>query len=128
MPDLDVDGFFKDSPRPARDIQREVRHFIAAQKSPDGMPQLSQHLQTVTCHMCSAVRDMRLPVGSTFEQAALLKSVVELAGTFSRPIACVTSGGTTVPLERNCVRFIDNFSGGTRGALSAEEFLRVSSW
>ena len=43
-----------------------------------------------------------------------------------RPIVCVTSGGTTVPLERRCVRFIDNFSGGTRGALSVEQFLKVS--
>lgn len=38
-------------------------------------------------------------------------------------LVCVTSGGTTVPLEKNCVRFIDNFSRGTRGALSCEEFL-----
>ena len=44
-------------------------------------------------------------------------------GSLSRPVVCVTSGGTTVPLEKHCVRFIDNFSGGTRGALSAEEFL-----
>lgn len=43
----------------------------------------------------------------------------------SRPIAVVTSGGTTVPLERNCVRFIDNFSAGTRGAMSTEQFLQV---
>jgi hypothetical protein len=43
-----------------------------------------------------------------------------------RPVVCVTSGGTTVPLERNCVRFIDNFSRGLRGALSAERFLSVS--
>lgn len=42
-----------------------------------------------------------------------------------KPIVCITSGGTTVPLEKNCVRFIDNFSKGTRGALSAEEFLKV---
>lgn len=42
-----------------------------------------------------------------------------------RPIAIVTSGGTTVPLERRCVRFIDNFSSGQRGALSTEEFLQV---
>lgn len=48
------------------------------------------------------------------------------AGALIRPIVCVTSGGTTVPLERHCVRFIDNFSGGTRGALSAENFLEVS--
>jgi hypothetical protein len=39
------------------------------------------------------------------------------------PIALVTSGGTLVPLEHNMVRFIDNFSTGTRGATSAECFL-----
>ncbi|OAE27158.1 hypothetical protein AXG93_4666s1290 [Marchantia polymorpha subsp. ruderalis] len=37
-----------------------------------------------------------------------------------RRIVCVTSGGTTVPLERKCVRFIDNFSLGHRGAASTE--------
>ncbi|KAF9514300.1 hypothetical protein BS47DRAFT_885490 [Hydnum rufescens UP504] len=31
---------------------------------------------------------------------------------------------TTVPLELNVVRFLDNFSAGTRGATSAEYFLR----
>lgn len=41
-------------------------------------------------------------------------------------VAVVTSGGTTAPLERRCVRFLDNFSQGTRGALSAEQFLAVS--
>ncbi|KAL8514135.1 hypothetical protein ACS0TY_013312 [Phlomoides rotata] len=35
-------------------------------------------------------------------------------------IVCVTSGGTTVPLEQRCVRFIDNFSSGSRGAASTE--------
>ena len=38
-------------------------------------------------------------------------------------IACITSGGTTVPLERNTVRFIDNFSTGNRGAALTEHFL-----
>lgn len=47
------------------------------------------------------------------------------AGGASRPIVLITSGGTTVPLEQNCVRFLDNFSGGTRGALSAELFIKV---
>jgi|TARA_B110000967_G_scaffold34613_1_gene33392 phosphopantothenate-cysteine ligase len=37
-----------------------------------------------------------------------------------RPVALVTSGGTTAPLERSAVRFIDNFSSGSRGAASAE--------
>ena len=40
------------------------------------------------------------------------------------PIALVTSGGTTVPLESRTVRFIDNFSSGSRGSASAEYFLR----
>ena len=31
-----------------------------------------------------------------------------------RKVVLVTSGGTTVPFERNTVRFIDNFSAGTR--------------
>ncbi|KIX06166.1 uncharacterized protein Z518_04140 [Rhinocladiella mackenziei CBS 650.93] len=42
----------------------------------------------------------------------------------TRRIALVTSGGTTVPLENQTVRFIDNFSAGTRGATSAEYFLQ----
>lgn len=41
----------------------------------------------------------------------------------TRRLALVTSGGTTVPLENQTVRFIDNFSAGTRGATSAEYFL-----
>ncbi|XP_031114547.1 phosphopantothenate--cysteine ligase 2-like [Ipomoea triloba] len=39
-------------------------------------------------------------------------------------IVCVTSGGTTVPLEKRCVRYIDNFSSGHRGAASTEYFLK----
>ncbi|KAL5508987.1 hypothetical protein EMCRGX_G004261 [Ephydatia muelleri] len=39
------------------------------------------------------------------------------------PLVLVTSGGTTVPLEKNTVRYLDNFSVGTRGAASAEQFL-----
>lgn len=42
-----------------------------------------------------------------------------------QPICLVTSGGTTVPLEVNTVRFVDNFSAGTRGSASAEYFLEA---
>ena len=38
-------------------------------------------------------------------------------------LAIITSGGTTVPIERKTVRFIDNFSTGMRGARLAEFFL-----
>ena len=43
----------------------------------------------------------------------------------TKPVVLITSGGTAVPLERRCVRFIDNFSSGSRGALSVESFLQV---
>ena len=42
----------------------------------------------------------------------------------TRPIVFVTSGGTSVPLESNTVRSVENFSTGTRGARSAERFLK----
>jgi phosphopantothenate---cysteine ligase (ATP) len=46
---------------------------------------------------------------------------LERAEGGARPrIVCVTSGGTTVPLEQRCVRYIDNFSSGHRGAASTE--------
>ncbi|KAK8649136.1 hypothetical protein V6N13_129871 [Hibiscus sabdariffa] len=43
----------------------------------------------------------------------------------ARRVVCVTSGGTTVPLEQRCVRYIDNFSSGNRGAASTEYFIRA---
>lgn len=58
-----------------------------------------------------------------------LDSLIEQARAFlnthdkDEKIVLVTSGGTSVPLESNTVRFIDNFSAGTRGASSAEQFL-----
>ena len=39
-------------------------------------------------------------------------------------VAVITSGGTSVPLEANTVRSIENFSTGKRGAASAEYFLK----
>ncbi|CAD7936209.1 unnamed protein product [Amoebophrya sp. A25] len=39
-------------------------------------------------------------------------------------VVLVTSGGTSVPLEKNTVRSIENFSTGGRGARSAEAFLK----
>lgn len=44
-----------------------------------------------------------------------LKQISESEG-----IVLVTSGGTAVPLEKQTVRYLDNFSIGSRGALSTE--------
>ncbi|KAJ5726278.1 DNA/pantothenate metabolism flavoprotein C-terminal [Penicillium malachiteum] len=54
---------------------------------------------------------------------ALARAFIDLHVEDKRRVVLVTSGGTTVPLEAQTVRFIDNFSAGTRGATSAEYFL-----
>ena len=55
----------------------------------------------------------------------LAKAFVAYHSQSDRSIVFITSGGTTVPLENQTVRFIDNFSAGTRGATSAEYFLEA---
>ncbi|KAF8893278.1 DNA/pantothenate metabolism flavoprotein [Mucidula mucida] len=55
----------------------------------------------------------------------LVRAFVAQQVKHNRNVVLVTSGGTTVPLELNVVRFLDNFSAGTRGATSAEYFLKA---
>ncbi len=43
---------------------------------------------------------------------------------YDEKIVLITSGGTSVILEKNTVRSIENFSTGKRGALCSEEFLK----
>jgi phosphopantothenate---cysteine ligase (ATP) len=59
------------------------------------------------------------------KHTALAKDFIEFHAAAGRRVVLVTSGGTTVPLEKQTVRFIDNFSAGTRGATSAEYFLET---
>ncbi|KUJ14535.1 DFP-domain-containing protein [Mollisia scopiformis] len=59
------------------------------------------------------------------KHTALAKQFIDFHAAAGRRVVLVTSGGTTVPLERQTVRFIDNFSAGTRGATSAEYFLET---
>lgn len=63
------------------------------------------------------------PPSTLSEHTALANAFIKLHHNASRPVVLLTSGGTTVPLENQTVRFIDNFSAGTRGATSAEYFL-----
>ena len=100
-------NFHTSNPEEATAINREIPEFAAAQisdedkyfanhKPPSYLPEIKEELDK------------------------FIKYHLENTG---KRIALVTSGGTTVPLENNTVRFIDNFSAGTRGATSAEYFL-----
>ncbi|KAJ6557911.1 DNA/pantothenate metabolism flavoprotein [Mycena capillaripes] len=62
---------------------------------------------------------------SLAQDIAGVKEFVARQAANNRNVVLVTSGGTTVPLELNVVRFLDNFSAGTRGATSAEYFLKA---
>src|SRR6201999_1502325 len=55
----------------------------------------------------------------------LAKNFIDFHVEHGDRVVLVTSGGTTVPLEQQTVRYIDNFSAGTRGATSAEYFLET---
>ncbi|RIA92839.1 DNA/pantothenate metabolism flavo protein [Glomus cerebriforme] len=61
-----------------------------------------------------------LPPRTLPEDEKKVKEFVNKHNKAGRRIVLITSGGTTVPLENNTVRFLDNFSAGTRGATSAE--------
>lgn len=65
------------------------------------------------------------PPKSLQSHAALVKAFITEHVESGRCVVLVTSGGTTAPLEDQTVRFIDNFSAGTRGATSAEYFLEA---
>lgn len=59
------------------------------------------------------------------QHRTLARAFIQRHAEEGRKVVLVTSGGTTVPLENQTVRYIDNFSAGTRGATSAEYFLEA---
>eukprot|EP00794_Sanderia_malayensis_P003573 gene3573-4077_t len=82
--------------------------------------QLGRNIVLVTklglLHSCEIIAAFMLP-GYPLN-LAFASVGQDYAGDLSKNCA---SGGTTVPLESNTVRFVDNFSQGTRGASSAEQ-------
>ena len=78
-------------------------------------PEVSSHL-----HVAGDVAHKRSQFQGMASYSAAMQRFVEANARRGRRVVVVTSGGTTVPLERNTVRFIDNFSTGSRGARSAE--------
>lgn len=66
---------------------------------------------------------METCIKNHFGSATFTEKFVNLPENAGK-VVLVTSGGTSVPLEKNCVRSIKNFSTGTRGAKSCEAFLK----
>ncbi|KAJ6260428.1 LOW QUALITY PROTEIN: Phosphopantothenate--cysteine ligase CAB2 [Drechslerella dactyloides] len=92
----------------ANAIDRSVPSFTAAQE-----PDEKSYFNT------------NLPPPELEEYSERTEQFVRHHYHHQRRVVLITSGGTTVPLENQTVRFIDNFSAGTRGATSAEYFLEA---
>lgn len=56
------------------------------------------------------------------ESLVKVRQLIQSSRDSGARVVLITSGGTTVPLEQFTVRFVDNFSIGTRGSSSAEVF------
>ncbi|OZJ05464.1 hypothetical protein BZG36_01661 [Bifiguratus adelaidae] len=67
--------------------------------------------------------EIQTPPPNLAQDEAKVRDFVKYNLAKNNRLVLVTSGGTQVPLENQTVRFIDNFSAGTRGATSAEYFL-----
>ncbi|AAR83443.1 hypothetical protein CNPV097 [Canarypox virus] len=57
------------------------------------------------------------------EQKDNIKNWIKIQHDKKRKVVLVASGGTRVSLEKNPVRFLENFSTGMRGAISVEKFI-----
>ncbi|KAI0319307.1 phosphopantothenate-cysteine ligase [Amylostereum chailletii] len=87
---------------------------------------MSDQLPTITSQFSAeSYFATQLPPSTLDHDTAGVRAFVARQRDLGRKVVLVTSGGTTVPLELNVVRFLDNFSAGTRGATSAEYFLRA---
>ncbi|KAJ3354395.1 hypothetical protein HDU83_005320 [Entophlyctis luteolus] len=103
---------------------KESSHTSAAQGA-------DVEMQIIDANQLSAHFPASYRIASMTTEPSNLKSIAGKVNAFvarhvavpGRRIVLVTSGGTTVPLETQTVRFIDNFSAGTRGAISTEFFL-----
>ncbi|OQR77254.1 phosphopantothenate--cysteine ligase-like [Tropilaelaps mercedesae] len=74
---------------------------------------------------CDAFFDRNKPCADFEAKSERIREFCHLHLARDTNIVLITSGGTIVPLEHNTVRFVDNFSLGTRGAASAEYFLQA---
>ncbi|KAF0897697.1 hypothetical protein E2562_000413 [Oryza meyeriana var. granulata] len=128
-PSGEAAAFFRAAP-PLRDRDRvagELAGFVARHSGKSlafFFPLLRSPVPQLCSDLRSAKRDgilMRVVAASLTRPC-----VVAGSGGGGLPgVVCVTSGGTTVPLEQRCVRYIDNFSSGQRGAASTEYFLKA---
>ncbi|KAI0105693.1 DNA/pantothenate metabolism flavoprotein [Nemania sp. FL0031] len=96
---------------------------ISSSSSHDSMASGSTQTSASSYQVENAYFSSNPPPKALPQHIAAAKEFINQHAATNRRVVLITSGGTTVPLEKQTVRFIDNFSAGTRGATSAEYFL-----
>ncbi|KAI9800751.1 MAG: hypothetical protein M1833_003168 [Piccolia ochrophora] len=97
---------------------------MSTSPAPDDLPELERRTTAKVAEEAEAdYFTHNSPPKSLNAYTTSTTAFIEEHNARRRRVVLVTSGGTTVPLENQTVRFIDNFSAGTRGATSAEYFL-----
>ncbi|KAI5921787.1 DNA/pantothenate metabolism flavoprotein [Camillea tinctor] len=96
---------------------------ISSTSSQDTMSSRTTDTSTSSDFVENAYFSSNPPPKALPKHVEAAKAFINEHTSANRRVVLITSGGTTVPLEKNTVRFIDNFSAGTRGATSAEYFL-----
>ncbi|KAI1114046.1 DNA/pantothenate metabolism flavoprotein [Nemania sp. NC0429] len=97
--------------------------FSSSSSSQDSMASDSSATTVSSEQLENAYFSSNPPPKALPQHVAAAREFINHHATTNRRVVLITSGGTTVPLEKQTVRFIDNFSAGTRGATSAEYFL-----
>jgi hypothetical protein len=77
------------------------------------------HVRTEHRHTCTHI----LSHFDSHDTSAALRAAVAVTHCNTHTSSALCAALQTVPLEKNTVRFLDNFSTGTRGSSSAEAFL-----
>ncbi|KUI62136.1 Phosphopantothenate--cysteine ligase CAB2 [Cytospora mali] len=102
-----------------------VSSIFSSTSSQDTMATTSNEAAPVSTEVENHYFSSNPPPKDLSKHTALAQEFIDFHVKAKRRVCLITSGGTTVPLEKQTVRFIDNFSAGTRGATSAEYFLEA---
>ncbi|ODN05830.1 Phosphopantothenate--cysteine ligase 2 [Orchesella cincta] len=109
---------------PATSSKPIVQHSSASASSTTAEVMSADNIKTEEFKLCDAFFKEIPPHADYDESMARVKSFIQNSNPVQR-FVLVTSGGTLIPLERLMVRYIDNFSTGSRGAASTEYFLEA---
>ena len=110
-----------DGNKSLNDICKEIDQFLDELTKPSNLDEVRETVRNFTeSHKDKPIVLVTVSVFFEIMWIASFNETFRWVKLNSSVLSLSQSGGTTMPLEHNTVRFVDNFSAGTRGASSAE--------